>query len=162
MPKDMLLGQQAAAMASSKIDHSPRFTGLSVTGVIPVASTDLWAEAAQIFVNGVAVQEGDLFDCSTRVLLSPSVTSGEEITVTLRLVSPSHDDGALVRCYVYESTSNARLDPGFVADELAVLQRLKTESQALQTLAVAVTEIDWSALPDRQNLSDRFSKCVPH
>jgi len=55
-----------------------------------------WAEAAQIFVNGVAVQEGDLFDCSTRVLLSPSVTSGEEIT-TLRLVSPSHDDGALVR-----------------------------------------------------------------
>jgi len=51
------------------------------------------------------------------------VTSGEEITVTLRLVSPSHDDGALVRCYAYESTSNARLDPGFVADELAVLQR---------------------------------------
>jgi len=58
------------------------------------------------------------------------VTSGEEITVTLRLVSPSHDDGALVRSLcVYESTSNARLDPGFVADELAVL-RLKTESQA--------------------------------
>jgi len=53
----------------------------------------------------------------------------EEIT-TLRLVSPSHDDGALCARYAYESTSN-RLDPGFVADELAVLQRyLKTESQA--------------------------------
>ena len=111
-----------------------------------------WAEAAQIFVNGVAVQEGDLFDCSTRVLISPCVTSGEEITIALRLVSPSHDDGALVRSLcVYESTSNSCLEPGFVADELAVLQRyLETESQALHTLAVAVAEIDWSALPDRQ------------
>jgi len=37
----------------------------------------------------------------------------------------------LLSLCVYESTSNARLDPGFVADELAVLQRyLKTESQA--------------------------------
>jgi alpha-mannosidase len=111
-----------------------------------------WAEAAQIFVNGVGVQEGDLFDCSTRVLLSPSVTSGEEITVALRLVSPSHDDGALVRSLcIYESTGNDRLDPGFVADELAVLQRyLEGEEQALHTLAAGVAEIDWSALPDRQ------------
>jgi len=41
-----------------------------------------------------------------------------------------------------------------------VLQRyLETESKPTNP-AVAVTEIDWSALPDRQNLSDRFSKCA--
>jgi len=34
--------------------------------VIPALALTWWAEAAQIFVNGVAVQEGDLFDCSTR------------------------------------------------------------------------------------------------
>jgi len=51
--------------------------------------------------------------------------------------------------------------PFFVADELAVLQRYLKRVASLQN-QVAVTEIDWSALPDRQNLSDRFSKCVPH
>jgi len=81
-------------MASSKIDHSHDLQGYPLQG-LSLASTDLVGRSSPDFVNGVAVQEGDLFDCSTRVLLSPSVTSGEEITVTL-LVSPSHDDGALV------------------------------------------------------------------
>ncbi len=112
-----------------------------------------WAELAQIYVNGQLVQEGDLFDCSTRVLLSPSVTPSEEISVALRLVSPGHDEGALVRSLcVYESNSEDRLEPGFVADELAVMQRyLETFApEKLPTLEAAVAEIDWSALPDRQ------------
>lgn len=112
-----------------------------------------WAEAAEIFVNGVGVQEGDLFDCSTRVLLSPAVTPGEEITVALRLVSPGHDHGALVRSLcIYEAESVNQLDLGFVADELAVLQRcLETEEpEKLHTIAAAVAEIDWLVLPDRQ------------
>lgn len=112
-----------------------------------------WAEAAQIYVNDRLVQEGDLFDCSTRVLLSPAVTPGEEITVVLRLVSPAHDQGALVRSLcIYESTSDDQLEPGFIADELAVLQcDLETFApEKLTTLAAAVAEIDWSALPERQ------------
>ncbi|MEP0858047.1 alpha-mannosidase [Trichocoleus sp. DQ-U1] len=119
-----------------------------------------WAEDAQIFVNGVKVQAGDLFDCSTRVLLSPAVTPGEEITVALRLVSPGHDDGALVRSRcIYEFTTDARIEPGFVADELAVLQRyLKTfEPEKLDILAAAVAEIDWTALPDVQKFERSLS-----
>ncbi|MBD2744079.1 alpha-mannosidase [Coleofasciculus sp. FACHB-1120] len=119
-----------------------------------------WAEDAQIFVNGVKVQAGDLFDCSTRVLLSPAVTPGEEITVALRLVSPGHDDGALVRSLcVYEFTTDERIEPGFVADELAVLQRyLKTfEPEKLDILASAVAEIDWTALPDGQKFERSLS-----
>ena len=39
-----------------------------------------------------------------RVILSPSVILGEMVTVAIRLVSPGHDDGALVRSHlIYES-----------------------------------------------------------
>jgi alpha-mannosidase len=68
-----------------------------------------WAESAQIFVNGQLVQEGDLFDSSARVLLSSAVVPGDEIEVALRLVSPGHDIGALMRStVVYEATEEHR------------------------------------------------------
>ena len=144
--------------------------GYSLDGLSLRLAMTWWAEAAQIFVNGALVQEGDLFDCSTRVLLSPSVTPGEEIIVALRLVSPGHDDGALVRSLCIYETSSDRLEPGFVADELAVLQHYLEQELAgtmnaegvdeasLHTLAVAVAEIDWLALPDRQKFERSLCK----
>lgn len=115
-----------------------------------------WAQDAKIFVNGSLVQEGDLFDNSTRVLLSPSVKSGEEIVVAVRLVSPNHDVGALTRSLcIYESASDAHFEPGFVADELAILQRYLEAfaPEKLDTVAAAVAQIDWAALPDAQTFS---------
>jgi alpha-mannosidase len=56
-----------------------------------------WAEIAQVFVDGVLVQEGDLFDHSPRILLTPSAVPGRSVDVRLRLVSPIHDIGALMR-----------------------------------------------------------------
>lgn len=112
-----------------------------------------WAKDVKIFVNGSLVQSGDLFDASTRVLLIPSVKTGEEIIVALRLVSPDNDQGALMRSHlVYESNSDDRLDPGFVADELTILQRyLETEApEKLDSMTLAVTLINWAALPDGQ------------
>ena len=50
-----------------------------------------WADAAFVYVNDKLVLTGDLFDSSPRVLLSPSVTPGEEFTIVLRLVSPGHE-----------------------------------------------------------------------
>ncbi|MEB3181967.1 MAG: alpha-mannosidase [Nostocaceae cyanobacterium] len=88
-----------------------------------------WGDAAQIFVNGKLVALGDLFDCSPRVLVSEGVSQGEEFVVAIRLVSPGHCDGALMRSLcVYEVHSlliyEAKgLDPGFLADELGVVQR---------------------------------------
>ena len=66
-----------------------------------------WADSAQIYINGSREGEGDLFDFSQRVLLTQSVIPGEEFTVALRLVSPGHDNGALVssKC-VYETVGN--------------------------------------------------------
>lgn len=103
-----------------------------------------WADSAEIYVNGELVLEGDLFDCSPRVLLSQGVTPGEEFTVALRLVSPGHCDGALVRSLlVYESYVDNNPDPGFVADELAVVQLYleKFAPEKLDVLAAMVGEI---------------------
>ncbi|MGF2036168.1 MAG: alpha-mannosidase [Nostoc sp. CmiVER01] len=103
-----------------------------------------WADSAEIYVNGELVLEGDLFDCSPRVLLSRGVTPGEEFIVALRLVSPGHCDGALVRSLlVYESTVDNNPDPGFVADELAVVQLYleKFAPERLDVLAAMVGEV---------------------
>ncbi|MEH1871390.1 alpha-mannosidase [Nostoc sp.] len=103
-----------------------------------------WADSAEIYVNGELVLEGDLFDCSPRVLLSQGVTPGEEFIVALRLVSPGHCDGALVRSLlVYQSTVDNNPDPGFVADELAVVQLYleKFAPQRLDALAAMVGEV---------------------
>ncbi|PSB52940.1 alpha-mannosidase, partial [Chroococcidiopsis cubana CCALA 043] len=118
-----------------------------------------WAELAQIYVNDELVQEGDLFDCSTRILLSSGVSPGEEFSVSLRLVSPNHDDGALVRSLcLYESNDPADPEPGFVADELTILQKhLETfEPAQLSTLADAIAQIDWSILSDK----DKFGRSL--
>jgi alpha-mannosidase len=129
--------------------------GYPLIGLTQRIALTWWAEAAQIFVNGELVQEGDLFDCSTRLLLNSAVQPGDTVDVAIRLVSPGHDDGALVlsRC-LYERPDH-QLDPcpepGFVADELAVLQiyLAALQPQRLTELAEAIAQINWSVLPDR-------------
>ncbi|MDF2387281.1 alpha-mannosidase, partial [Nostoc ellipsosporum NOK] len=110
--------------------------GYPLAGLSLRLSLVWWADAAEVYVNGKLVLEGDLFDCSPRVLLSRGVTPGEEFVVALRLVSPGHCDGALVRSLlVYESIDDNNPDPGFVADELAVMQ-LYLQRFAPERLAV--------------------------
>ena len=111
-----------------------------------------WAEDAQIFVNGNLVQQGDLFDSSGRILLTSQANPGEEIVVALRLMSPGHDIGALMesRC-VYEAQqleNHHTLDPGFVADELAILQKYLAafEMESLTLLTEEVRKIDWESV----------------
>lgn len=128
-------------------------TGYPLTGLALRLALTWWAEDAQIFVNHQLVQEGDLLDYFTRVLLSNSVIPGEEIIVALRLVSPGHDRGALMRaCCVYESTEGEILEPAFVADELAViLKHCETFARdKLNILASAISQIDWKTLPNKE------------
>jgi alpha-mannosidase len=80
-----------------------------------------WAESAQVFVNGALVQEGDLFDHSARVVLSQGASTGESFEVVVKLVSPGHDAGALMRSSLIFEAADGGLDPGFVADEVAVV-----------------------------------------
>jgi len=111
-----------------------------------------WTDQAEVYVQGQKVQEGDLFDHSCRVLLAESVQPRQRIGVALRLVSPGHDDGALMRSrclYEFPTALESTLDlvpvePGFVADELEVLQaylellapgRLPELARSLEVLA---------------------------
>ncbi|MBE9064817.1 alpha-mannosidase, partial [cf. Phormidesmis sp. LEGE 11477] len=73
--------------------------GYPLTGLILRLSLTWWAEDAQIYVDGALVQSGDLFECFARVCLSESVQTGQVFQVAIRLVSPSHDNGALVRSH---------------------------------------------------------------
>ncbi len=156
--------------------------GYPLTGLRLLLGLTWWAEDARIFVNGELVGQGDLFDCADRVLLSPSAAGGDEFLVILRLVSPGHDAGALVRSVcLYEAADSACFDPGFVAAELEILQNsLAGNSQILNSqylpneivadrpmlvkgerlksaIDLAVGLIDWSALPDRAKFDRSLS-----
>ncbi|MDJ0795614.1 MAG: alpha-mannosidase [Calothrix sp. MO_167.B12] len=119
--------------------------GYQTTGLSLRLALVWWADNAQVYVNGKLAAEGDLFDFSPRVLLEHQVNPGDEFIVTIRLVSPGHCDGALMSSrLVYQSTDDSLPEPGFVADELAVLQQyLKTFApEKLEILAAMVKDID--------------------
>ncbi|MEB3311693.1 MAG: alpha-mannosidase [Snowella sp.] len=111
-----------------------------------------WAEDAKIYVNGELVQEGDLFDSMARILLTPSVQTGEKITVTLRLVSPAHDIGGLMRSRLLYERNYPELDPGFIADEFEVLHKYLEafEPEQLPILENALHTIPWDKVNDAE------------
>ncbi|MEG4218334.1 alpha-mannosidase [Microcoleus sp. Pol14C6] len=160
--------------------------GYPVVGLRLLLGLTWWAEDAQIFVNGELVGQGDLFDFADRVLLSSSANPGDEFLVILRLVSPGHDSGALVRSIcLYEAADSSCFDPGFVAAELEILQNsltrnlenvnfqyLSTETIANRPMFVkgetlkseidlAMDLIDWSAVGDRVKF-DRSLSVLRH
>ena len=130
-----------------------------------------WAEDALIYVRDRVAHQGDLFDSSVRLLLSSSVQPGDQFWVSLRLVSPQHDIGALMHSsLIYEITEDKEEgrqdkeegrrkkeegrgktvgvvpeclpqspvpsplswgDPGFVADELALIKIFLSENSLL-------------------------------
>ncbi len=110
-----------------------------------------WAEDAQIFINGKLVQQGDLFDSSARVLITADAQAGQEYLVMIRLVSPNHDIGALMRSHlIYEQLDNSldspqNIDPGLVADELTVLLKYisQFEPEHLEGLAAELARFNW-------------------
>ena len=120
--------------------------GYALVGLTLRLDIAWWAEDAQLYVDGALVQSGDLFDFFTRLCLSESVIPGQSFEVVLRLESPKHDAGALVRSQlVYEALNHpVSPEPGFVADELSVLQYyLKTlKPEELDTVDALITQ-EW-------------------
>ncbi|WP_373545201.1 alpha-mannosidase [Chamaesiphon sp.] len=120
--------------------------GYAVTSLSCRLALTWWAETAQVFVDGELVQEGDLFDHSPRVLLMPVAVPGTFVDVRLRLVSPQHDIGALMRSrLVYESADLTDPEPGWLADELAVMvkQVVSFYPSQLEAVAGMVDAIDY-------------------
>lgn len=125
------------------------FFGYPLTGLTLRLALTWWAEDAQIYVDGAPAQSGDLFECFTRLCLSDQVTPGQVFHVAIRLVSPGHDDGALVRSQlIYElPATNPTAEPSFVADEIEVLATLEPNSQ--EAIEHAITTLEWETLTRR-------------
>ncbi len=86
-----------------------------------------WAQRAQVWVDDRLVQEGDLFDHTCRVVLREGWTGeGCLVAVRLKLVSPGHDIGALMRSRLILEQADGSVDAGFVADEVEVVSRFLT------------------------------------
>ncbi|MBW4464944.1 MAG: alpha-mannosidase [Pegethrix bostrychoides GSE-TBD4-15B] len=133
--------------------------GYYLQGLLLRLGLNWWANAAQVYVNGRLVQEGDLFDNNVRLLLSPAVKIGNAIDILLRLESPGHANGALVRAVcLYELASqavNPTAEPAFVADEVNVLQEFLNAHapDQLKSVAAALAKLPWSVL----SVTDRAS-----
>jgi alpha-mannosidase len=101
-----------------------------------------WSIDTQIYINGQLAQAGDLFDARARVLLSSAVQAEDHWDVRIRLVSPSHDRGALMQSIaVYESPEPLHPEPGFIADEITV-----ATAYGLQGAEEALKKLDWDLL----------------
>jgi alpha-mannosidase len=144
---------------SQKLIIPEHLQGYPLQGLAVKIGLAWWAEKAEIYVNGYLKQEGDLFDSSTRILLSPSAQAEEEIDISLRLVSPQHDSGALMQSYlVYESLDD--LDPQFVADELTILHDyfLAFNPERLKDLEIALNIINWQDLNKQEAFNNSLNK----
>ena len=70
-----------------------------------------WADQVRLWVDGVLVHEGDLFDTRCRWMLPVSWRQGAGLRVVLELRSPCHDDGALIRSELVREPRVPALDP---------------------------------------------------
>ena len=102
-----------------------------------------WAEAAELWVRGVRVHQGDLFDTSCRWALPDAWWREEPWPVELRLRSPLHDDGALV-------LSRLELEPLDPADPhgllAATVGQLRALRQELEPQAEGPLDGGWQVL----------------
>ena len=121
----------------------------------------------QVFINDELVQQGDLFDSSARVLITDDARSRTEYLIKIRLVSPNHDIGALMRSHLIYEQSDPQIDPGFIADEITVLSKYLTQfqPQKLDELAAALQQFDRHSVKDldcfERNLTKLRSSLLP-
>ena len=140
---------------AQKITVPQTLEGYPIAGLSLRMILTWWADSARVFINGKLVQEGDLFDSSARVLITENAIPGREYLITLCLVSPHHDIGALMRSHLlYEKLDSCDLDPGLVADELSVLSKYvsKFAPEHLKVLTAELDKFDWHNIDD----ADKF------
>ena len=70
-----------------------------------------WADQVRLWVDGVLVHEGDLFDTRCRWKLPGPWGHGPGLKVLLELRSPCHDDGALITSALVREPVDPALDP---------------------------------------------------
>ena len=143
-----------------KIVLTPHLQQYSLSGLTLRLLLTWWAEDAQIFIDGKLVQQGDLFDSSARVLITNNAIAQQEFTIAIRLVTPHHDIGALMRSRLLYEKANVphEIDPGWLSKEIAVLNKYLTEFEPdkLSILATELSTINWNYVTDAK----KFDRCL--
>ena len=70
-----------------------------------------WADQVRLWVDGVLVHQGDLFDTRCRWMLPVDWMHGAGLRVVLELRSPCHDDGALIESELVREPRVPAQDP---------------------------------------------------
>ena len=97
-----------------------------------------WADQVRLWVDGVLVHEGDLFDTRCRWPLPSSWRQGTPLEILLELRSPCHDDGALITSQVVREP----LQPAHDAAQLLLPEALDLALPSLADLPEALLELD--------------------
>ncbi|MFZ9826104.1 MAG: alpha-mannosidase [Vulcanococcus sp.] len=112
-----------------------------------------WADAAELWVDGELVHQGDLFDSGCRWRLPQSWWAGRLLSLELRLRSPLHDDGALITSAL-EQEPLERNDPSGVLSATGLeLLELRGGEAAIQPL---LADLDPGELSVQAAMADRL------
>jgi alpha-mannosidase len=102
-----------------------------------------WASLVEIFINGIKVQEGDLFDQKSRLLLTENAEEKQSFKLEIKLTSPKHNRGALQKSEVIISHINLACDPYKFLEELGViLAYLPLLTEYESDLESVITELE--------------------
>ena len=97
-----------------------------------------WAEQVRIWVDGVLVHEGDLFDTTCRWMLPESTCWHKPLKLLLELRSPCHDDGALINSDLVLEPRVGEVD----SDQVLLPEALELYLEAGETLPDDWLELD--------------------
>jgi alpha-mannosidase len=102
-----------------------------------------WASLIEIFINGIKVQAGDLFDQKCRLLLTENAEENQNFKLEIHLVSPTHDRGALQKSEIIIFYVNQSCDLYTFSEELGVIWAYVPLINEYETdLEVIVTELE--------------------
>ena len=116
-----------------------------------------WAECMRLWVNGVLVHEGDLFDTACRWCLPDRCRSGEVLRVQLELCSPGHDDGALISSSLCLEPVDARCD----ADRVRTPEALLLHLEAGGSLPTPCLQLDPASPEALQLIQEHLASAEP-
>ncbi|MEB3224467.1 MAG: alpha-mannosidase [Synechococcus sp.] len=135
--------------------------GYDISGLNVRLNLTWWAEVASIFVNGKLACEGDLFDSSTRLLLTDNARAGQTFAVAIALVSPGHDIGALMKSeLIFEALTLETIEAGSFAIELQILSDYlaQYEPQKIIELEKQLENIPWDLVPQTSQFNQALEE----
>ena len=101
-----------------------------------------WADAVELWVDGLRVHEGDLFDTACRWPLPDTWWQGHPLQLQLRLRSPLHDDGALITSAVEQEPLDPADPAGVLRPQQLALAAQRLDSDGVAQLQKRLAELD--------------------